>query len=209
MLTVDSGAGGTGATSTVPEGSLVATLPASAAPSGSTIPTDFVLLITEVSGLSRRELSRRQRAVRPLGFLGPGASAEDFCQRSAVFRLEEGHLYNKDGLIYSTNGIRETQMLIASSNPGAISRTFSIDDGQLTWNNSRFDGGSASFCQRSEGAVYAVFGESLPLGCTPVVLGFQPAAFCPNLPDSFPSSLPSASATGIPCEQPLRIIIFE
>lgn len=132
---------------------------------------------------SQRDLSlspyrrqRNKRQSRTIGFLGFGSSVVPTCNNAPTYNLTGSIL---SGL--TSNGVAGQFSVSLStvlnvgyapfvplSPPGDINTGFVvINNGIILWQNINFFQGTARFCYKSDGSIWAVFGQGIVLaGCT-------------------------------------------
>lgn len=119
------------------------------------------------------------------------------CGAAAPFILNNG-LLSSNGQFVSATGFVPYSPLAASPYIGAISTTFSVMKSSiLTWNNTRFPGGHATFCimDSTVEVVYNGLGL-LPSGCAQVFLRYVPADSCSTFRPSSPTTVPTVTGSG-------------
>ncbi|QIW94854.1 hypothetical protein AMS68_000372 [Peltaster fructicola] len=125
------------------------------------LPSTFVL----ISGQQGKQ--KRQSGTT---YIAPGGTLTQDCAYAVQYSIVNGQLIANasDGTIYyySTSPGVAYSPFVATTVPGSISTTFNITEAFiLTWRNTQFYNGEASFCS-VDGSIYAVFqqGEE-PDGC--------------------------------------------
>ncbi|KAF5664982.1 hypothetical protein FHETE_6842 [Fusarium heterosporum] len=106
-----------------------------------------------------------------------GSDDPSSCTGASPFRLSEGQLLENGIPIFWSE--QRYQKLGAQGEPvnDAITTTFSVIDGKLSWVNDEF--GEAEFCEDGSGQVYITFGR-LPDGCESVSLTAYKEMQCQN-----------------------------
>jgi hypothetical protein len=103
-------------------------------------------------------------------FVGNSTTGTTFdCSQANVFLQGDGRLVSFGRPLSAEPGARYVD--INDFPTGTVTCSLDVVDGFLVWRNSTFYGGTAGFCQGTDGDVYATFTESGgPDGCTPVAL---------------------------------------
>lgn len=110
------------------------------------------------------------------------------CSTGGSFILLGDQLY-EDGMIIATNTSTGYVPLLPTGN-GTISGGFSLGGSDtLTWSNSNFMNGRASFCLATDGLIYVIFSGSGPADCETVILSTLPGASCPGFQPVYPAGI--------------------
>jgi len=109
---------------------------------------------------------QQRRAKRDTTFIGTDNPSS--CDLATAFRINDEQL-QQDGVPVYYEGEAYQELTAQDTPPAdAVTRSFSIDGGYLSWTNAEF--GEARFCQTpSDGKVYITFGLK-PTGCQWVTL---------------------------------------
>ena len=108
------------------------------------------------------------------------------CTNSPIYTISNGALTTTvNGVVYtySTSAGVPYAAFVPSTVPGTISTNFGTGTNQvLTWWNSAFSNGQASFCALSNGTVYAVFQQNAqPDGCLYIQLSLFSVSSCQGI----------------------------
>ena len=138
----------------------------------------FVMLV-----MGERHNQRRQSGSY---YVSANGTITNDCTTSPIYTISNGELtatINSVVYAYSTSSGVSFAPFIPSTVPGNITQTFSLGDNKiLTWTNSAFFNGQASFCALSNGTVYAVFQEnSQPDGCLYIQLSLFSVSSCQGI----------------------------
>lgn len=117
------------------------------------------------------QLTRKRQTYNTAVLIGSGYVTAS-CSDADVFHVDGTSLYDGDLLVSTDAGVSQIQF-VGSQTPGAITGTFSVVNGILTWTNAAFPAGQAQFCVM-DSTVYAVFDTELPSGCTQVTITAVP-----------------------------------
>lgn len=117
------------------------------------------------------QLTRKRQTYNTAVLIGSGYVTAS-CSDADVFHVDGTSLYDGDLLVSTDAGVSQIQF-VGSQTPGAITGTFSVVNGILTWTNAAFPAGQAQFCVM-DSTVYAVFDTGLPSGCTQVTITAVP-----------------------------------
>ena len=115
----------------------------------------------------------RPRQDDALGFLDFNGDVERLCQSATEHYLQNGRLLS-GSLSFSTSPDASSSPFSASQEQGSIDTTFSVAGGQLTWENSAFEGGAARFFSKQSQPILPVFAGPAPEGYTAVCLRNTP-----------------------------------
>ena len=147
----------------------------------SATPTDpsFVLLV-----MGEKRNQKRQSGSY---YVSANGTITNDCTTSPIYTISNGQLtaiVNGVVFTYSTSSGVAFAPFIPSTVPGTITTTFALGGGNqvLSWQNSAFFNGQASFCALSNGTVYAVFQQnSQPDGCLYIQLSLFSVSSCQGL----------------------------
>lgn len=108
------------------------------------------------------------------------------CTTSPIYTINNGQLtatVNQVVYTYSTSSGVPYAPFIPSTVAGTITQTFSLGGNRvLSWSNSAFFNGQASFCALSNGTIYAVFEENAqPDGCLYIQLSLFSVSSCQGI----------------------------
>ena len=146
----------------------------------SATPTDrsFVLLV-----MGQRQHQKRQSGSY---YVSANGTITNDCTTSPIYTITNGQLTaTMNGVVYTysaSSGVGFAPF-IPSTVPGTITTTFTLGGNQiLSWQNSAFFNGQASFCALSNGTVYAVFQQnSQPDGCLYIQLSLFSVSSCQGI----------------------------
>jgi hypothetical protein len=154
--------------------------PTTSAVQMSATPTEpsFVLLV-----MGQKHNQKRQSGSY---YVSANGTITNDCTTSPIYTISNGQLtatINGVVYIYSTSTSVSFAPLIPSTVPGTITTTFTLGGNQvLSWQNSAFFNGQASFCALSNGTVYAVFQQnSQPDGCLYIQLSLFSVSSCQGI----------------------------
>lgn len=153
-----------------------------------TIPTTSAYVLV-VSGGERAGLLQSRQATL---WIGANGDITNDCTQVPVYILAtDGTLkatINGSVFLYSTDPGVDYAPLVPSQTPGTITTTFSDNsDSMLSWTNSEFWNGQASFCAFSNGTIFAVFQESADLpGCIYIQVSLSGFTSCQNVQKTGP-----------------------
>ena len=147
---------------------------ASATPSDSS----FVMLVVGEQ--------RHQRRQSGSYYVSANGTITNDCTTSPIYTISNGQLTatrNQVTYTYSTSVGVPYAPFIPSTIAGTITQTFSLGGNMvLSWSNSEFFNGQASFCALSNGTVYAVFQENAqPNGCLYIQLSLFSVSSCQGI----------------------------
>ena len=135
-----------------------------------------------------RVMGSKQHSKRQSGtyWINTNGTMTNDCTSSPMYAITNGVLtstLNGVHYTYSTSAGMAYAPFVPSTIPGPITTTFSLGSNQvLTWQNSEFYNGQASFCALSNGTVYAVFQEnSQPDGCLYIQLSLFSVSSCQGI----------------------------
>lgn len=112
--------------------------------------------------------SKRRRQTYNTAVLIGAGSLTASCANADRFYLTGGHLYDGSLLVAANTNV-SSALFVGTTSPGPIRGTFAVVDGILSWTNSNFNNGAASFCV-SGNTVRAIFSGDTPSGCAPVTI---------------------------------------
>lgn len=143
-----------------------------------TTDSTFILFITSDTRLHQK----RQNGF----YMNANGTASNDCSSAPVYSITNGALtatMNNVVYYYSTDPGVTYAPFVPSQTPGSIMTSFSAtNDGQLSWFNSQFYNGQASFCSLQNGTVYAVFQQNAaPSGCMFIQLSLYSLSSCAGL----------------------------
>ncbi|GAB7337165.1 hypothetical protein MBLNU457_g2554t3 [Dothideomycetes sp. NU457] len=135
----------------------------------------FMLMLTMPNRSHKRQSGTQ--------YLGSNGTQTNDCTQAPIYTISNGSLSVTSGgqsYIYSATTGVAYEPFIASTVPGDITTTFQMSSsGTLSWFNNAFYNGQASFCQISNGTVYAVFSENGgPQGCMYIQLTLYTVSSC-------------------------------
>lgn len=134
----------------------------------------------------------RQKRQAGFSYVGNDGTMTSSCANAPVYSIINGQLFAfQGGVTYqfsATPGV-PYQKFVPTTVPGLITTVFSFDaSNTLSWTNTNFFNGGASFCSMANGTVYAVFQENgQPFGCFYIALNLYSQATCAAI-----TSTPSA-----------------
>ena len=108
------------------------------------------------------------------------------CTTSPIYTISNGQLtatVNQVVYTYSTSTEVPYALFMPSTIPGTITQSFSLSGSKtLTWTNSAFFNGQASFCALANGTVFAVFQQNAqPDGCLYIQLSLFSISSCQGI----------------------------
>jgi hypothetical protein len=113
------------------------------------------------------QLKRKRQTYNTAVLIGAGSLTAN-CANADRFYLTGGHLYDGN-LLVAANTNTSSAFFKGIRSPGPIRSTFTVTENILSWSNSNFSNGAASFCV-SGNSVLAIFSGDMPSGCAPVTI---------------------------------------
>lgn len=119
-------------------------------------------------------------------YMNANGTVSNDCSSAPTYSITNGVLtatINSVVYYYSTIPGVKYAPFVPSQTPESINTTFSAtSNGQLSWFNSQFYNGQASFCSLNNGTVYAVFQQdAAPSGCMFIQLSLYSVSSCASL----------------------------
>lgn len=111
---------------------------------------------------------KKRRQIYNSAILIGAGSITASCADADRFYLTGGHLYD-ESLLIAAEKDASSASFEGTGSPGPLRGTFAVTSGILSWSNSEFTNGAASFCV-SGSMVLAIFNDETPSGCTPVTI---------------------------------------
>ncbi|RDW88412.1 hypothetical protein BP6252_00444 [Coleophoma cylindrospora] len=145
-----------------------------------TLPVAEQLFNGHYIDLAKRQNGSDTTPTNDTNYVSSQGIIADPCKPATLFAISSSNLATGGGGYYGAIPGQNYSVFTSTWDPAAtIIDKFTITGGILTWANSLFEGGSARFCNTTEGVVIAVYQGLLPSNCTAISLVYQGGGICP------------------------------